>query len=231
MIWRPNEYYFSRIEKDDLPELLGFYIIEIYEHFNYTDYSRESYERELEHLLKEDHAFYKNSIYYVLRDCVEHKIYGSIKTTYWDKETPLPIEELFDVTAQDLLLPGVDHFWHIGRFVISRKIPKDRISILKKMLFNAFYPVYKISSGLIIAECDKKVTLTLEKLNVESFILGKSIEYICSETFPIYIRSAWLNEFIRSNTDRYLSIENARDVQFFLQKSRASIESTKYLPK
>lgn len=231
MIWRPDDYYFSRIEKNDLPELLAFYIIEIYEHFNYTDYTVESYENELEHLLKEDHAFYKNSIYYVLRDCKEHKIYGSIKTTYWDKETPLPIEELFDVSAQDLLLPGIDHFWHIGRFVISRKIPKDRISILKKILYNAFYPVYKMGSGLIIAECDKKVTLTLEKLNVTSFVLGKSIEYICSETLPIYIRSEWLNEFVSSNADRYFSTENVRDVQFFSNMTRSLIESSGFLPK
>lgn len=224
MAWSPDGYYFSKLKKADLQEMLEFYIIEIYEHYNYTDYTQQAYENELKYLLIEDELFFDNSVYYVIRDYKEHKIWGSIKTTYWDKETTIPIENLFNVHPHDFMLPGIENFWHLGRFGISNKIPIDRISILKKMLFNAFYPVYKMSTGLIIAECDKKVTLTLEKMHIASFVLGKSIEYICSETLPIYIKSEWLKEFINSNFERYFSVENTNDVRFFAKRSVISKE-------
>lgn len=225
----PEEYYFSILKKEELREMLAFYIFEIYDHFNFTDFTRESYELELDHLLREDTAFYGSSLYYILRDVKEHQIYGSIKTTYWDKNTPLPIEKLFNVHPETLIVPEITNYWHIGRFVISQKIPKDRISILKKMLFNAFFPVYSLGKGLIVAECDKKLTITLDKLGIRSCALGNSIEYICSETLPIYIRSEWLNGFITSHHDRYFSISNARDAHFFSSKQslekRSSLRS------
>src|SRR5690242_9137606 len=194
--WQLSNLYVSKLKKDELRELITFVITEIYEHFNYKDYTRKSLENELEYLLNEDIAFYDNSVYYVLRDCTEHKIYGSIKTTLWDRTTILPMEKLFDIGIQDILIPGYPNVWHVGRFVISRKIPADRICILKKMLYHAFYPVYAIGAGIILAECDKKLTITLKKMGINSFILGESIEYICSETLPIYIRSDWLARYI-----------------------------------
>jgi len=218
MAWTPDGYYFSKLKRTDIREVLEFYVTEIYEHYHYTDYTQESYQDEIEYLLKEDHLYFDNSVYYVIRDYAEHKIWGSIKTTYWDKKIQLPIEELFNVHPRDFMLPGIENFWHLGRFGISSKIPRDRIGILKKMLFNAFYPIHEMHPGLIIAECDKKVTLTLEKMHIPSFSLGKSIEYICSETIPIYIKSEWLDIFITSNADRYFSDESLNDIAFFRKK-------------
>jgi hypothetical protein len=215
-----SNLYISKLKKDELRELITFVVTEIYEHFNYKDYTQESFENELEYLLKEDIAFYDNSIYYVLRDCTEHKIYGSIKTTFWDKTTTLPMEKLFHINIQDILIPAYLNVWHVGRFVISGKIPGDRISILKKMLYKAFYPVYAIGAGIILAECDKKLTITLKKMGIDSFILGESIEYICSETLPIYIRSEWLESYISSNTERYFCKESREDCKFFLERKK-----------
>jgi hypothetical protein len=214
----PNDLYFTKLKKEYLQELLAFYIIEIYEHFDYIDYTQESYNHELETLLKEDNTFFDNSIYYILKDIERHQIHGSIRLTYWDKKAPLPIEKLFHIKAESLVIPEIANYWHIGRFVISQKLPSSRISILKQMLFNAFYPVYSLGNGLIIAECDKKVTVTLEKLGIKCVTLGKSIEYICSETLPIYIKSEWLSNFISSNSERYYSGKNIQDTNKFFQK-------------
>jgi len=54
-------------------------------------------------------------------------------------------------------------------------------------------------------------------MHIPSFVLGKSMEYICSETLPIYIKSEWLNEFMRSNFDRYFSVMNTVDIEFSLK--------------
>lgn len=218
MNWQPNNFYFSRLRKDELKELVSFVVLEIYEHFNYEDYTQKSFEDELEYLLKEDLAFFDNSVYYVLRGCIDHRIYGSIKTTYWDREATIPMGKLFDINVHDVLLPDYPNVWHLGRFVISRKICEDRIGILKKMLFNAFYPVSAMGAGIVLAECDKKLTMTLKKMGINSFILGDSIEYICSETLPIYIKSDWLSQYISTNKHRYFGKENRRDYQFFLKK-------------
>lgn len=214
----PNDLYFTKIKKEHLREFLAFYIIEIYEHFNYTGYTQASYNSELETLLKEDNAFFDNSIYYILKDIERHQIHASIRLTYWDKKAPLPIEKLFHIKPKSLIVAEITNYWHIGRFVISRDLPNSRISILKQILFNAFYPVYTIGNGLIIAECDKKVTITLGKLGIKCIILGKPIEYICSETLPIYIKSEWLANFINSNSKRYYTHKNFQDTNKFIQK-------------
>lgn len=227
MKWYSNEFYLSRLKKEELREMLEFYLIEIYEHFNYSDYTDESVETELEYLIKEDNIFFDHSVYYVLRQRHTNKIVGSVKTSYWDRKAKLPIEDLFDIDLNKVALPKCNHFWHLGRFVISNKITGDRIGILKKILFNAFYPVHTLEDGVIIAECDKKVADTLKKMGINSFTLGKSIEYICSETIPIYITSEWLYSFMVASSNRYLTDNNLEDFNFFCNIVPVQNEETK----
>ncbi|MBW7892459.1 MAG: hypothetical protein H3C48_15825 [Chitinophagaceae bacterium] len=214
MDWSSEAFYISRLKISELQELLQFYLSDIYEHFGFTEYTAASFENELSGLLREDMSFFDQSVYYVIRHRITTEIFGAIRTTYWDREAVLPIEKLFGIDLK-MVLPEKDNLWHIGRFVISRRLPINRISFLKKILYNAFYPVFHFGSGLIIAECDKKVILTLQKLEIPSNILGASIEYICSETFPIYIESNDLSTFISVHTSRYFSEDNQQDLHIF----------------
>jgi hypothetical protein len=213
-----KDFYFIKLTKDQLPELLEFYLYEIYEHFNFTDYTSEFAENELAHLMEEDLSFFKNSIYYVLREHRTDKIVASIKTTYWDRVTTLPIQKLFSINPNAMSLSDRRHFWHIGRFVVSRSVPRYRISILKKLLFNAFYPVHAMEKGVIFAECDRKVMNTLLRMGIRSAVLGQSIDYICSDTVPIYINSEWLNTFITTSINRYYCVGNWEDYHHFSSK-------------
>jgi hypothetical protein len=77
-----------------------------------------------------------------------------------------------------------------------------------------------IGAGFIVAECDKKLTMTLKKMGIDSFILGESIDYICSETLPIYIKSDWLQQYISVNTERYFQKESTEDCKFFLERKK-----------
>ena len=214
MDWLTDEYYLSKLHFSQLKELLQFYLSDIYEHFGFTDYTTEAYENELLSLLNEDKSFYDLSIYYVIRKRNTREIFGAIRITYWDRKTILPIEKLFNINLKEAL-PKRSNLWHIGRFVITKHLPINRISFFKKLLYNAFYPVHRFGEGLVIAECDKKVITTLQKLGIKSNILGESIEYICSETFPIYIESGALNPFILANSQRYFSNNNISDVNWF----------------
>ncbi len=220
MNWTPENYYFTQLNSAELPELIHFYLVTTQEHYKLHEYSEQDYHIDYKSLIGEDLVFFDQSIYYVLRSKVDNEIQASIRITYWDKETCLPIQKLFDIKTEDLLIPEVDHFWHIGRFVISGKIIGNQINILKKMLFDAFYGPYSLGSGLVIAECDRKVVNTLRKLEIESYQLGDPIIYLYSETLPIYIKSQWLETFIQKNKLSQCSEGNKTDIQKFITMSK-----------
>ncbi|MEZ0453377.1 hypothetical protein ACR78Z_14130 [Sphingobacterium thalpophilum] len=216
MNWTPENYYFTKLRKDELPDLIDFYLRATQEHYKLSAYSEQDYQTDYASLIGEDLVFFDQSEYYVLRSKTDNGIYASIRITYWDKETNLPIQKLFAIKTEDLLLPDIENFWHIGRFVISGRIAGNRINILKKMLFDAFYVPYSLEAGLIIAECDRKVVNTLRKLEIESYQLGDPIIYLYSETLPIYIRSEWLEVFIQKNRLSQWSDANENDIQKFI---------------
>jgi len=220
MNWTPENYYFTKLNSAELPELIHFYLITTQEHYKPDGYSEQDYHTDYKALIGEDSAFFDQSIYYVLRSKINNEIHASIRITYWDKEICLPIQKLFDIKTEDLLIPEVDNFWHIGRFVISGKIIGNRINILKKMLFDAFYGPYSLGNGLVIAECDRKVVNTLRKLEIESYQLGDPIIYFYSETLPIYIKSQWLETFIQKNKLSQCSTGNDKDIQKFVAMSK-----------
>lgn len=227
MNWTPENYYFTKLNKSELPELIHFYLVTTQEHYKLDSYSEEEYRFDFESLIGEDQIFFDRSIYYVLRRKLDNSIHASIRITFWDKETSLPIQKLFDIQTESLLIPHVINFWHIGRFVISNKIVGNRINILKKMLFDAFYGPHRLGSGLVIAECDRKVVNTLRKLEIESYQLGDPIIYLYSETLPIYIKSEWLETFIEKNKYSQLSLGNNVDIQKFVEMSNQMLLCSK----
>ncbi len=65
-----------------------------------------------------------------------------------------------------------------------------------------------MGQGLTFAECDKKLINTLKRMEISSLCLKDSIEYLGSESLPIYVTSEWLKNYISSNSGRYLSGDN-----------------------
>jgi len=220
MNWTSENYYFTKLEKKGLSEFIHFYLSTTREYFNLDSSPDEEYFRQYENLIREDLLFFDKSIYYVLRDKEKHAIQASIRITYWDRETILPIQQLFAIKKEDLLIPDIDHFWHIGRFIISQKITGQRISVLKKMLFDAFFPPFYFENGLIIAECDKKLVRTLFNLGIPSYQLGIPIIYLYSETLPIYIKTTWLESFIEKNKLAQYCFSNTIDAHKILDTGK-----------
>lgn len=214
MDYLPKGYYLGALKKSEIIKLLRSFILDIYDHFDFN-YSKEDYIEELRILYAEEIKHFDNSVYYILRDQERNNIHASIRITLWDKNSTLPIEKLFGITIQQFPFIKTKNVWHIGRFFISNKIPGNRIKLLKKMLFNAFYPIASIGNSILFAECDAKLIYTLRKFGINVETLGSSIEYICSETFPICIQDDTLMSFIKKN-QTYFEEENEKDVDLFL---------------
>lgn len=223
MNWTSENYYFTKLNRKELPELLHFYLDTTQEHYKLNEQDRQNLMSDFKSLMGEDLSFFDQSFYYVLRAKIDNSLQASIRITYWDRKTCLPIEKLFAIEAKSLILPHINHFWHIGRFVISGKIEGNRINILKKMLFDAFYAPYTLGKGLIIAECDRKLVNTLRKLKIESHQLGPPIIYLYSETLPIHIKSESLETFIQKNAGAQCSIENNIDLEKFINMSKDNL--------
>lgn len=213
----PEGYYVSGITREELPGMLRFLILEIYRHFNFTAFTKQDFAGELNRLLAEDMAYFDHSVYYVLRRKSDKSIQACIRTTWYDGRVSLPIEKLFDLKISGMRVTRGKQIWHLGRFVISGSLPSHRISVLKKLLFNAFYPVSISKNAILFAECDSKLVRTLSLMGIDSLVLGSPIEYICSETLPICITSECLKPFITRNAGIYYSERNQEDVQFFRQ--------------
>ncbi len=96
MNWTPENHYFTKLNKNELPELIHFYLVTTQQHYKLDSYSEEEYAFDFESLIGEDQIFFDRSIYYVLRSKLDNCIQASIRITFWDKETSLPIQKLFD---------------------------------------------------------------------------------------------------------------------------------------
>ncbi|MCU7692899.1 hypothetical protein ACFSPU_01445 [Haoranjiania flava] len=215
MHYIPEDYYLSTLQKNEIKQLLSSFILDIYDHFDFINFTQKDYLEELGVLYAEDTNYFSNSVYYVLRDHKKNNIHASIRTTLRDRNCTLPIEKLFGIKIDRLPFIETQNIWHVGRFFISNKIPGNRIKLLKKMLFNAFYPIASIGNSILFAECDAKLIYTLRKFGINVETLGSSIEYICSETFPICIQDDTLMSFIKKN-QTYFEEENEKDVDLFL---------------
>ncbi|MGJ1417692.1 hypothetical protein ACR784_23795 [Sphingobacterium multivorum] len=84
MNWTPENYYFTKLNKNELPELIHFYLVTTQQHYKLDSYSEEEYAFDFESLIGEDQIFFDRSIYYVLRSKLDNCIQASIRITFWD---------------------------------------------------------------------------------------------------------------------------------------------------
>jgi len=146
-----------------------------------------------------DNDSFSTSHFYAIKNR-KHEIVGTIKAQKWDRQSPLPIEHDFNIKVADIvsnLNCYPNEIWHIGRFAIDQeKVKKDqflrknRLTLLKLLLANAFQHIYTNPSNIALAECDKKLFEKLKLLQINSTPIGESKTYLGSETVPIYNTSS-----------------------------------------
>lgn len=147
-------------------------------------------------LALEDYLIFDDSVFCVALKNSE--IVGSVKITRWNENISLPIQKLFDIDPAMFINKGFKSVWHIGRFAIS-KSEKDGAKLLKKLIAIAVYPVCKAANSIMLAECDSKFVRVLNLIGLRTEQLAQGINYLGSETLPVYSTQEWLASFLNKS--------------------------------
>ncbi len=139
---------------------------------------------------------YASSAFYIAT--INKQIIGSIKITLWDGETPLPMEKLFGIQCKNLPF-ATKQIWQVGRLAISKADNPLGINLLKQLLTLAIYTICQYPNTVMVAECDKKLLRILNLLGIKTQTLAPGIEYLGSETIPIFVTHDWLKVFLENN--------------------------------
>ncbi len=193
-----SQNYFEKLEMDQLSELANFVVNENMSH--HTDHEVDETKHIQDMITKiyyEDLNLFFNSEFFVSKDS-SGAIEGAIRIVKWDYHQELPIQKLFQIDPLQLSSrKRRTPIWHIGRFA-TRKNIGDRL-LFKKLMVYAIAPLCKKKRGLAFAECDSKLLRAMQLLGIKARVLGKSIDYLGSETIPISLDYDGLKEFYHQN--------------------------------
>lgn len=192
-----SQNYFEKLEMDQLSDLANFVVNENMSH--HTDHEEDETEHIQDMITKmyyEDLNLFFNSEFFVSKDS-SGAIEGAIRIVKWDYHQELPIQTLFHINPLQISNRRRTPIWHIGRFA-TRKNIGDRF-LFKRLMVCAIAPLCRRKRGLAFAECDSKLLRAMKLLGIKAKVLGKSINYLGSETIPISLDYEGLKEFYQQN--------------------------------
>ena len=200
IFFRNDNYTIHRIENVDLRQLAEFVVSENCRH-HCADESVVSEDVDCIKAICQEEKSFANSYIYIAYNNLG-KIIGSIRTFKWDKNSLLPMEKIFGINPIDAVPHGKDYdFWHIGRFAIDSYSGISTLTLFKQLVYLSIMPIIEDPKGCMIAEMDSKLLRTLNILGIETVRLGKSVEYLHSETIPVYSERKGLLYFYNRNSD------------------------------
>lgn len=188
--------YLQRLNNNQILDLSKFVVSENFTHHS-SDTSLQEFNNDVDSIFKEESNFYKNSQIFVSKDSLG-LIQGSIRVLRWNFIDKLPIEKMFGINP--LLTPGgtsAEGIYHIGRFAIKKDV-RD-INLFKKLMVCAIAPICNHESNIAFAEIDSKLLRILSLLGMKTKVIGKSINYLGSETIPISMDYYGLIGFYNAN--------------------------------
>ena len=184
-----------------LYELAEFVVRENYQH--HSELNTVIPQEEVEHVYNEEKGLINQSRILIARN-ESGKIIGSIRITQWDRMAKLPLEDLFGLNPLNLAISNeITVFWHIGRFSISKEGTFSTILLMRTLMIYAIYPIVNEVTGCLLAEVDRKLFNVLGKLGIIVSQLAPSINYLASETIPVYSTSEAMMGFYKRNKYLY----------------------------
>ncbi|GAA4043504.1 hypothetical protein GCM10022409_31890 [Hymenobacter glaciei] len=194
-----TQNYLGQLELGLLSELAAFVVQENFSHHSVSCPEVEV-QRDVHNIYCEELHHLENSSFYIARDSFG-TIQGSIRLTKWDYKAELPLQKIFDINPIDTLdcAKKAPTIWHIGRFA-TRKSNTDK-TMFKKLMVHAVTPICKEEDSVAFAECDSKLLRIINILGIETRVIGKSVNYLGSETIPISISAQGLSKFYHKNKD------------------------------
>lgn len=172
-------------ERKCLQELAEFVVKENYKH-HVGNLPYECIKDEINSVYQEELQYIDNSTIFVVRDNTG-KIVGSIRVFKWDRKKILPIQKIFGINPLEAIHAESDYsYWHIGRFAIDSFAGIPTITLFKQLMVYAVYPVVCDTKSYMIAETDSKLLKVMNALGIKTVQMGHSVNYLASETIPVY---------------------------------------------
>lgn len=197
------ESYLERLSTNEVLSLSKFVVEENFNHHVEEDVKKKI-EKDIVSVYLEEVKYIENSKIFVCKDDND-EITGAIRVLRWNYIDKLPIQNIFGINPLLIVEDKELHeIWHIGRFAI-KKGSKD-VNLFKKLMICAISPVCSHKGNIAFAECDSKLLRVLFLLGIKPKIVGKTINYLGSETIPISLPYDSLIEFYEKN--KYLISDN-----------------------
>ncbi|GIQ60986.1 hypothetical protein Flavo103_41220 [Flavobacterium collinsii] len=188
----------TEISQNDILLMSKFVVTENFNHHS-NEILPGHYQNDIDAVYKEEMGFLENSKIFAFKNDLGDLI-GTIRVLKWDFITPLPIQKMFGINPF-ICAEGnaINEIWHIGRFAIKKGV-RD-VNLLKKLLVCAIAPVCQHKDNMAFAEIDAKLLRVLTLMGIKAKVVGKSIEYLGSETIPVSMSYAGLIDFYNENKD------------------------------
>lgn len=183
-------------------DLAQFVVEENYKHHDIFNIKRSK--DEILEIYQEELTF-DNSKIFVTKDYY-NSIIGSIRVMKWNRSNILPVEKIFKVNLNEIIIDENCEIWHIGRFAIKKGVDTKGFKIFKSLMAYAINEVCKTENSVAVAECDSKLLRILNLLGLETTVLADPIFYLGSETIPVLFTHKSLTRFLEGNN--HLLLEN-----------------------
>lgn len=180
-----KEYEIFMADKTSLNEIANFVVRENYSH-HLSSFTEKEVNEDIKSVLEEEEYLYDNkSQIYIARDSLGNMI-GCIRSFHWDKRKILPIEKIYGINPLNAIHRESKYsFWHIGRFAVAKDSGISTLTLFKRLMALAVKPIVEDKYSYMIAEIDCKLLKVMKVLGFGTRQIGKSIDYLTSETVPV----------------------------------------------
>lgn len=160
---------------------------------------------EIEEVVNDDIDHFNHAYFYAIKNS-DNKIIGTVKVCLWDEGLIFPLQRHFGIEIKDFINElsfRPNNIWHLGRLAVDHEeisldpiLNKNRVAIFKVLLLAAFRHICTDNNNIMIAECDSRLNEKVKLLGINSIPIGKSRQYLGSETIPIYNTGKELKQFL-----------------------------------
>ena len=180
-----KDYAIFLEDKTSLLETTQFVVRENYPH-HLSSFTEKEVNEDVRFVLAEEEYLYdENTHIYIARDAFGN-IVGCIRSFHWDKHKTLPIEKIYGINPLNAIHGESKYsFWHIGRFAVAKDSGISTLTLFKRLMALAVKPIVEDKYSYMIAEIDSKLLKVMKVLGFGTRQIGKSIDYLTSETVPV----------------------------------------------
>jgi N-acyl-L-homoserine lactone synthetase len=180
-----KDYAIFLADKESLLEISQFVVQENYVH-HIASFTQKEVNKDVRLVLAEEKYLYDEKTHiYIARDSFG-KIIGCIRSFHWDKHKILPIEKIYGINPlKEIHKESKYSFWHIGRFAVTKMPGISTATLFKQLMALAVKPIVEDKYSYMIAEIDSKLLKVMKVLGFGTRQIGKSIDYLTSETVPV----------------------------------------------